>query len=179
MRDKLATMRAKLSSRIQKVQEQKVRVEQRRNEHRVAMEDEVAQFSKLWQEKMHALSLKILDRQIDRDEKVDRVRRIPVAQQYAMDVELRKRHEASVTEQKLAFERMKLTNQKALEQSRYLERKERLLVEIAEMRDPNDPKYIKRIQEILQVSEEEMEELITIAKAPVRPPSRPPTASGP
>jgi hypothetical protein len=178
MRGKLATMRAKLSARVQKAHDQQARLEQRRNEHRTAIEDEVLQFSKRWQEKMHELSLKMLDRQLDRDEKVDKVRRIPIARQYAMDLDLRKRYEDTVTEQQLAAERTKLTNQKALEQSRYLERKERLLDEIAQMRDPNDPKYIKRIQAILQVTDDEMEELITMAKAPLARASRPATASG-
>jgi hypothetical protein len=167
-REKLEVARNIASSRAQKAQEERDKLQQKRDERRTRMENQSAEFSKRLQQKHHELLLKNLEKQLDKEDKIEKVRRIPIAKQYVMDVELRKRHEDALTEQHLSFERLKISNQKAVEQSRYFEKREQLLAEIAEIKDPSDLKSLKKIQAILQVSDESMEKLINIAKATVK-----------
>jgi hypothetical protein len=128
--------------------------------------------------KAHELetTLKILGKQLDRDEKIERVRRMPLAQGYAAELQLRRRHEDILAANAFGQERMRLGSQRSSENARFMEKKERLLAEIAQLKDPTDPKGLQRIREILQIPEEEMENLVGSAKSGVGAYSRPPTA---
>jgi hypothetical protein len=61
---------------------------------------------------------------------------------------------------------MTLSNQRALGHAKYMERRERLLAEAAEIQDATDVKLRRMVQAILQLTSEEMQNLIEIAQTP-------------
>jgi hypothetical protein len=173
--DRLSTMRTRIESRAQKALDCRERIAQHKDELRTLMDKRDDDFKE--KEKQHELetTLKYLGRQLDRDEKIERVRRMPLAHGYTAELQLRKRHEDILAANGWSQERMKLGSQRSSENARYMEKKERLLAEIAQLKDPTDPKGLQRIRQILQLEEDEMERLVNSAKSGVGTYSRPPT----
>jgi hypothetical protein len=174
--DRLTAMRTRIEARAQRALEGREQMARHRDELRSLMDKRDDDFQE--KAKQHELetTLKYLGKQLDREEKVERVRRVPLAQGYAVELQLRRRHEDMRAAQGLTQERVRLGSQRSSEHARFMQKRERLLAEIAQLKDPTDPKGLQRIREILQLEEGEMENLVSTAKSAVGAYSRPPSA---
>lgn len=133
------------------------------------------------------LSLALLQRKLDRDEKTENILRQYNANNYAKYSSMLMTQQAEENElNKLSEEQRQIQSKKFYKEKEFTEVKNKLVSEFATMDSLDDIKALKRIRKLLDMTEDEMNDLIELAKfsaiAPSSPSSsltlRPRTVSG-
>lgn len=169
LKNRLDSIRSRISDRSQKIQDKLTKQRQERDLYRKKLDERDQEVEAKMKKQNLDLTLKYLSRKIDRDDKAENARRIMIRQAYLTEVSQKQRHEDSRMAQQLSVEKQKVINEKSLADTHYQTRKNQLINELREMSNPDDPATRAKIAKLLNISTEEMENLIEKAKSTVTP----------
>ena len=175
-KERLDAMKKRLTERVKKANETLERQTKERDNYRIRLDQQDEEVAERHKQQVLSQTLKLMDRQLDREERVDKVKRKAVAKQYAIDMQMRKSRDDSRVASALDQERSRLAARKSLENSRFLEKREQIVSEIGSIDCPDDPKAMRKVMGILKIDEAEMKTLIDVARNTVGEYSRPSTA---
>ena len=176
IKERIEAMRARIAERVQRASETRDKQAKDREDYRARLDQQDEEVAQRCKQQMLSQTLKLMDRQLDREEKVDKMKRKEVARQYAMDIQMKQHQDAMRVKSALDQERHRIAAKKSLENTKFMEKRERLIQEIGSIDCPDDVNAMRRIMGILNIQEDEMKVLIDAARNTVGEYSRPSTA---
>lgn len=172
---KIEALKAKTESRLQHARETREKQQQEADETKANYEKFDDELRQKLLEKQKAESLKLMEKQLDREAKAERAIRSHRARAYMMEKKFVQEKGDPKELESLGREKNKIDLERQIYVRKYATTREALMNELSRMNSPDDKKSLEQIKKILGMNDDEMEKLINDAKAGLEPP-RPSTA---
>ena len=164
-------LRQKLDSRIQHVKETRERKEREDQERKDNYAKQDIEHKEKMKSMSHEQALKLLEKQMDREERAERAARTAEGRRYQKERKLIIDSGDPVELQKLSAEQKSVEAEKQKSTTRYAIIKNQLIAELNKMNGPDDERQLAKIQTILCINSEEMKKLREAAKPSTTVPS--------
>ena len=164
-------LRARLDSRMAHVRETRERKEREDQERKENYEKQDEEHKQKMKSMNHEQAMKLLAKQMDREERAERAMRSAEGKRYQKERKLIIESGDPTELKKLSIEKKNIETEKQRSTTRYSIIRDQLLTELNKMKGPNDERQLAKIQSILCIDEEEMQKIIEAAKPSTTVPS--------
>lgn len=172
---KIDILRAKTESRLQHARETREKQQQEADQQKLNFTKQDEELKQKILERQKAEQLKLMEKQLDREEKAERAIRSTRAREYMREKKFVTEKGDPVELEKLDKEKTKIEYEKQNYYRKYATTRDALLQELSRMNSPDDKRSLDQIKKILGMNDDEMEKLINDAKVGIET-NHPPSA---
>lgn len=161
---RMEASRKKLLERSQRVHEYLEEKRAQEDRERKRQDQTTELVAKRLKERAKSQSLQFLQRQLDREERIEKAQRLFAGRQYLADKRAFQEITISTEAEILNTQKRKLMSQRIMESTNYKHKRETLLAAFNQMDSLDDQKAMANIRSILGISEEDFQQIIESAK---------------